>query len=68
MTTSDNTPRDDVPEADLAEQQTPIYEPADEDGPDLTGLTAAGTDADAADVIDQSRTVGLPTEDDEWQR
>lgn len=69
MTSSGDNPWDDVPEADLAEQHTPINDPGDEEGLDVTRLAAASvTDADPADMIDQSFTVALPAEDEQRQR
>ena len=69
MTSEDGIPPDDVPEADLAEQRLPIDDPAGEDDLDLSHLAAATvTEADSADLIDQSRSVALPAEDDAWRR
>jgi len=54
---------DDIPEADLAEQQIPIDVSADEE-PDPTQLTnASAMDANPADLIDQAISVPLPADD-----
>jgi hypothetical protein len=65
MTSADPIPQaDDIPEADLAEQQIPIDVNADEEGLDPTHLTNASTvDADQADLIDQAIGVPLPADD-----
>ena len=71
-TRPDLTRPDDVPEADLAEQQTPVVDDdvdAD-DQPDLSPLAPTSvTDGNPADLIEQSQSAGMPNVDDEdWQR
>ncbi|MET0897779.1 MAG: hypothetical protein ABWY45_07710 [Mycobacterium sp.] len=61
--TSKDSPRDDVPEADLAEQCTPVDDPTDVGEMDLSQLAV-----DVSDLIDASRTVELPVDDDAWRR
>ena len=53
-----------IPEADLAEQQTPIAIDGEEGGLDPTQLTDAGAkDVNLADLIEQSVSVPLPADD-----
>ena len=55
---------DEVPEADLAEQQTPVETGDDEPGLDPTRLADADTAAaDAADLLDQAVSIPLPDDD-----
>lgn len=65
MTSAERVPpADDIPEADLAEQQIPVDVSADEEELDPTPLTTAGAmDADPADLIDQAISVPLPADD-----
>jgi hypothetical protein len=70
-TRPDLTRPDDVPEADLAEQQTPVVDDVDADEqPDLSPLAPTSvTDGNPADLIEQSQSAGIPDVDDEdWQR
>jgi hypothetical protein len=61
MTGAERVPlADDIPEADLAEQQIPVDVSADEEGLDPT---ASATDADPADLIDQAISVAMPADD-----
>jgi len=60
---------DEVPEADLIEQHTPVEDTADDTGTDgaarlLPTPMAAMWDADEADQLEQTITVPLPDEDD----
>ncbi|CAN5256732.1 hypothetical protein BH09ACT8_BH09ACT8_48070 [soil metagenome] len=69
MTRIDDNRPDDVSEADLAEQQTPVGEPADHIDPDLSPLApTTTTDGNPADLIEQSLSVDPPDDDEEWQR
>ena len=53
-----------IPEADLAEQQTPIDIDGEEGGLDPTQLTDAGAkDVNLADLIEHSVSVPLPADD-----
>jgi hypothetical protein len=62
-------PGDDVPEADLAEQQIPIDDSADEEGLDPTQLAnTSEKDANPADLIDQAISVPLPADDYEIEQ
>lgn len=69
-TRPDLTHPDDVPEADLAEQQTPVVDDdvdADEQ-PDLSPLAPTGAiDGNPADLIEQSQSAGIP-KDEDWER
>ena len=67
MTSADGIPAaDDIPEADLAEQQIPIDDSTDEEGLDPTHLSNTNAmDANPADLIDQAISVPLP--DDDYQ-
>ena len=65
MTGAERVPlADDIPEADLAEQQIPVDVSADEERDSIPPLTtASATDADPADLIDQAISVALPADD-----
>jgi hypothetical protein len=53
-----------IPEADLAEQQTPVDIDGEEGGLDPTQLTDADAkDVNLADLIEQSVSVPLPADD-----
>jgi hypothetical protein len=67
VTSTDDTPWRDVPEADQVEQLTPVDDSGDDDGLDPNRLASA-TEADPADVMEQSRTDAGPDEDEEWPR
>ena len=59
---------DDVPGADVAEQQIPIDADDDEEETDPSQLIDAGAmDADPADLIDQAISVPLPVDDYEFE-
>jgi hypothetical protein len=76
MTRSDDNTRpdltrpDDVSEADLAEQQTPVVDVDADEQPDLSPLAPTSvTDGNPADLIEQSQSAGIPNGDDEdWER
>jgi len=61
-------PGDEVPEADLIAQRTPIEDTAEDTGTDgaerfFPTPVVAGCDADEADQLEQTITVPLPEED-----
>jgi hypothetical protein len=58
----------DIPEADLAEQQTPVDVDGDQGGLDPTQLAdASAKDVNVADLIEQAISVPLPADGDEPQ-
>ncbi len=63
MTHADGPPTDEVPEADLVDQQIDA-DTTDEEGLNPAQLeNAADVEADPADLIDQAISVPLPSED-----
>jgi hypothetical protein len=57
-------PREEKPQPDVLEQQA-VIPGYDEDDPDEIAGPISGLDAEAADVLDQRRTVPLPDDDRE---
>jgi len=57
----------DIPEADLAEQQTPVDVAGDEGGLDPSQVAdASAKDVNLADLVEQAISVPLPADDYQW--